>query len=150
MLRLVLSLTTALCLATPLLAEKSADQYIQDLNSSDPAVQMQACRALGAAKATAATGALTDLLQNSTDEHVAATAAAALGAIGEKGAPALALATAAGEHESTVVRYAALVGLLQIGDDAQKAAARTAAEQASQSSDALLKDLAMRIQARFQ
>lgn len=84
--RTSLLIAIALFVSTPLFAQKTPDQYIQDLNSDDPAVQMEACRALGVAQEKKAVGSLTQLMESSPDKHVAASAAAALGAIGDKSA----------------------------------------------------------------
>jgi HEAT repeat protein len=142
MLRIIFSVSIALFVAGPLLAEKSAEQYIADLSSTDPAVQMDACRALGTAGSEAAVSPLINLLANTTDEHVAASAAAALGAIGKKEMASAALAKAAGQTETPVVQYAALLGLANIKDDAQKAATLQAISAAAESDDEFLKDLA--------
>lgn len=152
MLRHLLVLTTALFLSTPLFAASDADRALDNLNSSDPRVQIQACRTLGAAKAEAAVPRLIELLGETTDERVAASAAAAIGAIGSDSAgdSAGALLKAAGDDQPALVRYAALLGLLGIDSDAHRADARAAAASAAgDSSDPLLQDLAQRLQPLF-
>ncbi|MEQ9365703.1 MAG: HEAT repeat domain-containing protein [Leptospirales bacterium] len=159
MLRSHLSLTTALLIlfsvalfagATPVQAAPSVEQAIQDLQSSDPAVQMQACRVLGAARAKPAVTPLVELLDQTTDSRVAATAAAALGAIGEKGVATTALLRAANESESTAVKYAALLSLAAIADEHHQQNTLEAATAAADSSDPLLSDLAAKLRPLLQ
>lgn len=152
MLRHLPVLTTALLLSAPLFAASDADRALDNLNSSDPTVQVQACRTLGAAKAEAAVPRLIELLGETSDERVAASAAAALGAIGsnDDGASAAALLKAAGAKQPALVRYAALLGLLGMDGDGHRANARTAAANAAgDDSDPLLQDLAQKLQPLF-
>ncbi len=152
MLRSHHSVTTALLslvfflASTPLLgAEAAVQTSIQELESSDPAVQMQACRALGAAKSKEAVAPLVSLLDETTDYRVAATAAAALGAIGEKGVATTALLRAATENESNSVKYAAFLSLAAIGDEHHQQNVLDAATAAEDSGDPLLSDLVAKL-----
>ena len=153
MLRSHHSVTTALLslvfflASTPLLAAEAAavQTSIQQLESSDPAVQMQACRALGAAKSKEAVSPLVSLLDETTDYRVAATAAAALGAIGEKGVATTALLRAATENESNSVKYAAFLSLAAIGDEHHQQNVLDAATAAEDSGDPLLSDLVAKL-----
>ncbi|MCR9144331.1 MAG: HEAT repeat domain-containing protein [bacterium] len=157
MLRSHLSLTTALLFsvilifaASPAHADAAVDLAMQDLESSDPAVQMNACRTLGAAKAKAAVTPLVDLLDSTTDTRVAATAAAALGAIGEKGVATTALLKAAKDSESTAVQYAALLSLFSIADEHHEKNTLDIANAAADSPDPILSDLAATLQPLLQ
>jgi HEAT repeat protein len=143
-----LAALAALIITVPLYAEKSVDEYIADLQSSDAAVQIQACRSLGAAKAEGATGALAQLLLNSSDDRVAAHAAAALGAIGKKGEASAALVQAAGSSNRPAVQYASLLALANIDDDDREEDLERLLDAVSQSdADALNRDLAEKLKA---
>ncbi len=135
-----------LLITAPLFAEKSADEYIADLSSADPIVQIEACRKLGDTGEKKAVSGLIQLLQAAGDERVAAHAAAALGAIGQKGESAQALLRSA-ESPQPAVRYASVLALAAIGDDEQKeAAAALAGRLAESDQDELVRDIAARLQ----
>lgn len=154
MLRILFSLTTALLFtplfltmtAMPLHAASSPEQAIQDLQSSDPAVQMQACRVLGAARLKTAVNPLVNLMESTTDQYVAASAAAALGAIGEKGVATTALLKATKNNDFITLQYAALLALVVIKDEHHQPDTLNAAKAAAESEDPFLSDLGKRVQ----
>lgn len=149
MLRTVLTATIVLFLSAPLFAASSDDLAIQQLSSSDPAVQIQACRTLGASKSTAAVNPLIKLL-DSQNTHVQASAAAALGAIGEKGDATRAVLRTAQTTDNAVVRYAALAALMALAEDGNKQDIQTVMAGQTASEDELLADLAQKLSAKLQ
>ena len=71
--------------------EKTTEDYVSDLNSSDSYLQIEACRHLGESKEVSAVESLIFLLEDeNVDSHVKAASASALGSIGkQEGVPML-------------------------------------------------------------
>lgn len=130
---------------TPVSAEKSSSDYIADLNSDNPQLQREACRALGEKQVKEAVPNLITLLENSKDNEVQWNAALALGLIKVPGPATDALLKAAREGKTKAVRYAALLALANIQDKAKLAQYKEIAEWTrTQSDDDLARDLVER------
>ena len=136
-----------LVLAGPLYAaDRAPEEYLQDLNSDDPLVQMEACRMLGRGEVSAAVGPLINLMQSSGDERVQAHAAAALGAIGEAGPSTEAILRLLDSSDSASVQYAGIAALANLDDSDRKSQILAAIEKVEQdTSGRLVQDLAMRL-----
>ncbi|MCB1172600.1 MAG: HEAT repeat domain-containing protein [Leptospiraceae bacterium] len=135
--------------AAPLWSAESDDVMAQ-LDSADPAVQVRAIRSIGASKTSAASSKLLDLMENSSNTEVQASAAAALGAIGESENVLEALIRVAGKAESSRVRYASMLALANLRSDenAEQVDAVIGAN-TGDGMDALVRDLAQKLQTRF-
>jgi HEAT repeat protein len=145
---LSLSLLVLVACSSAQPGEKTTDAYIADLGSPDPALQLDACKKLGARRAKNAVPKIGALLSNSGDPEVQAAAAASLGEIAEPGSTGVLLQ----KFESTQVapvQYAimAALGNLQLvnGNASNKAAVVQAANRAKESKDPILQDLASRV-----
>ena len=95
---------------------KNTEEYLADLKSNDPLLQITACKKLGGKKVTDAIPELIKLLDNSRDTEVQWNAAMSLGMIGKAGPATDTLLKHAKDNKSKVVRYAAIVGLANIQD----------------------------------
>lgn len=139
-------------LAAPLFAaDKSESDLIADLDSNNPLVQMSACKKLGEEKEKAAIGKLIELMENSADKRVAASAAAALGTIAEKGKSTEALYNTARGSKSTSVQYTSLLALANIDDsDYKEKTLELLGSIESSTGDDLLKDLAGNLKQRLE
>jgi len=136
----------ASCATAAPAGEKTSDQYIADLNSGDMALQIDACRKLGARKEEKAVPALVQLLDSNPSPEVAWNAAAALGTIGQTGPATAALQRSATNSSSPTVKYASLAGLANIRDKERKTeSVQVAGQIRDNTSDDLLKDLATRV-----
>lgn len=130
-------------------AGKSTDAYLSDLKSGSEDAKVEACQALGKAKAKAAVPDLIAAL-DSDSTQVQAAAAAALGAIGEKGEATVAVLKTAQETDNSVVRYSALAALLQLVEDDKKEDIQQIMNAQTESEDDLLSDLAVKLAAKLE
>lgn len=129
--------------------EKTSDAYIADLGSPDPALQIEACKKLGARRVENAVPKIGALLSASGDADVQTAAAASLGEIAEPRATGVLLkrlqAAAAPQ-----VQYAVLAALgnmqMVFGNARNKDAVVAAVTKAkAESKDPMLQDLADRV-----
>lgn len=130
-------------------SEKTTDAYIADLGSPDPALQIDACKHLGARRVESAVPKIGALLSGSGDPEVQAAAAASLGEIAEPRATG-ALIKKLGSSTVPQVQYAVLAALgnLQMvyGNARNKDAVLQAVNRAkAESKDPMLQDLADRV-----
>lgn len=148
--RVLLSLSLLLLVAcsSAQTGEKTTDAYIADLGSPDPAVQVEACKKLGARRAEHAVPKIGALLTGSGDPEVQAAAAASLGEIAEPRSTGVLLKKFE-SNPAAQVQYAimAALGNLQMvhGNASNKAAVVQAATRAKESKDPILQDLADRV-----
>jgi HEAT repeat protein len=135
--------------AAPLFAAKTTDEYVAALKSGTETEQVDAAKALGMAKAKAAVPDLIAAL-GAESTMVQAAAAAALGAIAEKGESTAAVLKLAQETDNGVVRYAALAALLELVEDDKKADIQELMAAQEDSDDDLLSDLAVKLNEKLQ
>lgn len=129
--------------------QKTTDAYIADLGSPDPALQVEACKQLGARRAEHAVAKIGTLLSGAGDPDVQAAAAASLGEIAEPRAtgPLLKKLQSASAPQVQYAVLAALGNLQMVyGNARNKDAVLQAVNRAkAESKDPMLQDLADRV-----
>lgn len=130
-------------------ADKSPEQYISDLKGGSEEAQVEACKGLGRAKAKQAVPDLITAL-GSKSTLIQSSAAAALGAIGEKGDSTTAVLKLATDTKDPVVRYSALASLMSLVEDEKKAEIKDAMNAQAENPDDLLSDLATKLAAKLE
>lgn len=125
---------------------KTSEEYLTDLGSGNPDLQIAAARALGENKEARAIDPLIGLLIYSDDYEVAYEAALALGKIGKTGETTDALLTSLRQVDNDVVRYASVAALLNIKDkDKNDEIIAALTEVTNTTDDELLRDLAEKV-----
>lgn len=146
--RSLLFLSTLFCVfcTLPLMAAEEEGGPIQALGGQDPVAQIEACRQLGEDQNKDAIAPLIQLMENTGDNIVASAAAAALGAIGEKGDTTAAILRVAGKSNSAGLQYASVAALANLGDEEKEEDVLNLLTRIEENSgDDLLKDLASKV-----
>ena len=127
-------------------AEKSVDDYIEDLESDENQLVIIACQKLGAKKSTESIDALIQVLREHKSIRVRIAAASAIGNIEEKGHSTDALRDSVTSDASNDVVYASLLAIGNI-KDISNPSAEEALEycEENKTDDPFIKDIVVRV-----
>lgn len=131
--------------------EKTSEDYINQLGTTDQNVKVEAIRALGERKEEKAVPSLIKILKEDQSMNLRRNAAISLALIGKPGETTDALLAVIKDSGQPVLQYTAVLALVVINDEDKKADVKGAIQWVSENTtDEKLMDLSVKMLKRFQ